>query len=202
MKISHDAAQKLVDELQPGTRLHISNTHRLVFKCLHKNKDTMRMSFGKPVGLWYDVDGDWTKWCTSEEMGWLRPYIYEIILDKSGLLKINDIDKFEKFEKDFQAEKQEDHFGFTLPPSCDGLFSKIDWHKVMKEYGAIEIAPYLWKKRLTSMFYYGWDCASGCVWDEKILTIKPYAYYEDDSFHRMTDEEKMPFHDKKRKVKV
>ena len=28
-----------------------------------------------------------------------------------------------------------------------------------------EINPYIYKARYEYMFYYGWDCASGCVWN-------------------------------------
>lgn len=40
----------------------------------------------------------------------------------------------------------------------------IDWPKVAKRYGGIEITPYIYKARMTHLWYYGWDVASGCVW--------------------------------------
>ena len=42
----------------------------------------------------------------------------------------------------------------------------IDWTAVGKNHDAIVIAPYIWERRLDGpMWYYGWDCASGCVWN-------------------------------------
>ena len=44
---------------------------------------------------------------------------------------------------------------------------EIDWKKVKSKYQGIIIAPYQWSCRLNldSNWYYGWDCASGCIWD-------------------------------------
>lgn len=57
----------------------------------------------------------------------------------------------------------------------------IAWEKVEADgfYG-IEINPYLWQRRLDGgMWYYGWDCASGVVWNEKaILDVRLVAYYD------------------------
>jgi len=41
---------------------------------------------------------------------------------------------------------------------------------VSKEYDGIEIAPYQWDARLSLIWYYGWDVASGCIWnlDKKV----------------------------------
>lgn len=44
---------------------------------------------------------------------------------------------------------------------------EIDWKKVTEEYQGIIISPYIWQRRLAphTMWYYGWDVASGCIWD-------------------------------------
>ncbi len=55
----------------------------------------------------------------------------------------------------------------------------IDWIKVAKQYAGLIIAPYQWGYRLEpgTHWYYGWDCASGCIWDasviERIEAIEP-----------------------------
>lgn len=43
----------------------------------------------------------------------------------------------------------------------------IDWPAVAGRYAGILISPYSWELRLAHDFlwYYGWDCASACVWD-------------------------------------
>jgi hypothetical protein len=45
----------------------------------------------------------------------------------------------------------------------------IDWGRVAEQYHGIVIAPYQWSLRLDLMWYYGWDCASGCIWDTWIV---------------------------------
>jgi len=51
---------------------------------------------------------------------------------------------------------------------------RIDWEAVAKRYTGIEIEPYNWERRnsgpnnnysMSMLWYYGWDCASGCVWE-------------------------------------
>lgn len=44
---------------------------------------------------------------------------------------------------------------------------ELDWLKVKQKYQGIIIAPYQWKCRMAqeTKWYYGWDCASGCIWD-------------------------------------
>lgn len=42
----------------------------------------------------------------------------------------------------------------------------INWPMVADRYQGIVIAPYLWSRRMDGgLWYYGWDCASGCIWD-------------------------------------
>lgn len=41
----------------------------------------------------------------------------------------------------------------------------ILWRDVYKDYQGIFISPYCWASRFEFMWYYGWDCASACVWD-------------------------------------
>jgi hypothetical protein len=49
----------------------------------------------------------------------------------------------------------------------------IDWLRVAQKSAGIIIAPYIWERRLHLPWYYGWDCASGCVWDAAaVLSVK------------------------------
>ena len=41
----------------------------------------------------------------------------------------------------------------------------IDWKKVASKYDGIEIVPYQPKARMNLLWYYGWDIASGCIWN-------------------------------------
>ena len=47
------------------------------------------------------------------------------------------------------------------------MTDQIDWAEVASKYDGIIISPYQWSLRLDMemMWYYGWDCASGCIWN-------------------------------------
>lgn len=48
---------------------------------------------------------------------------------------------------------------FTYP------YHQLDWPAVVSLYQGIVITPYQWSLRHKLTWYYGWDCASACVWD-------------------------------------
>ena len=50
--------------------------------------------------------------------------------------------------------------------------SYINWRKVAKAFDGIIIPEYIYSRRLdgnASDWYYGWDCASGCIWDARAI---------------------------------
>ena len=118
----------------------------------------------KPRGLWLSVEGDddWPHWCQDEgfNIGSLA-VATEIALSPDAkichLTTAADIDAF--------TERW-----VTTPPGMpDSFLSRgmfIDWPEVAREHDGIIIAPYIWARRLSRhcSWYYGWDCASGCIW--------------------------------------
>lgn len=154
----------------------------------------------KPTGLWYGLGDSWIDWCLSSVSGWICPYIYEVELHEDKLLKISNVPAFEKFEDEYHGIP--DHFKVIVDQMPDfdltygsesagrrmrRFFDHIDFKRLAKTHGAIEIAPYIWNKRLESMWYYTWDCASGCVWNRKaIKELCLFASYdkEQDEFVR------------------
>ena len=47
----------------------------------------------------------------------------------------------------------------------------INWRAVAGDYAGLIITPYQWSRRLEPYsWYYGWDCASGCIWDPSAIT--------------------------------
>lgn len=110
----------------------------------------------KPHGLWVSVEGDqdWPCWCRDNDfrLNSLR-YVSEVAIDPSAkiltLASLADLDAFTgRYGK-----------------SCFSTGDAIDWHLVSRQYAGIVIAPYQWARRLHWAWYYGWDCASGCIWD-------------------------------------
>ncbi len=118
----------------------------------------------KPNGLWYECqDGsamDWKAFCETGLSDGYSKYdgTYNVILKDKGynILHITDEYYFDKFVKKYSVPHP------VFPD--DREEDLIDWPKVAEAYSGIEICPYLHKKR-DVMWYYGWDVASGCIWD-------------------------------------
>ncbi len=117
----------------------------------------------KPDGLWVSVDGpdDWPSWCESESSGLLRPVANVITLAGSSRILI--------------LKSPSDVFEFTrqygVTPSWSNFKQSIAWPMVAEEYQGIIISPYQWACRHhpETFWYYGWDCASGCIWDHRAI---------------------------------
>lgn len=116
----------------------------------------------KPRGFWYSAaiseeDVSWESWCRSERFRESHlAFKYNIEIDDSKILKLScgyyDI---LNFTRKYEVR------------DLGGWHDRIDWPAVSKLYSGIEIAPYDWTSRLAhdTFWYYGWDCASGCIWD-------------------------------------
>ena len=126
----------------------------------------------KPVGLWVSVVGDcdWKWWCEAENFNLGRLlYAHEVMLkDDANILYLKTAEEVLAFHKKFP---------YATVRFCDETY-EIDWLKVKKEYQGIIIPEYHWKCRLDYMcsWYYGWDCASGCIWD--LSCIKEFKVVE------------------------
>lgn len=108
----------------------------------------------KPRGLWLSVKGeqDWREWCESESFGDLSHASEVALKPGANVLLIDTVAKLDAFN--------------TLYGNGDNLSCRdIAWSKVKAMHDGIIIAPYQWERRLTLMWYYGWDCASGVIWN-------------------------------------
>ncbi len=119
---------------------------------------------GKPKGLWLSVEGedDWKSWCEAEDFRLENLAVeHEVILKPdANILKLStswDIDDFTE------------RYGESTKWSVER--KDINWMRVADEYQGIIIAPYVWSRRMAehTFWYYGWDCASGCVWDTEAV---------------------------------
>lgn len=129
----------------------------------------------KPNGLWFDVDEDWQRWCDGENFDVEgRAVQHEVrILEPSRVLVLDSVPRLDRFTEKFGVPPW-----YRKKPSRDDYDPRhcaIDWPAVAAEYGGIIIAPYQWERRLDLMWYYGWDCASGCVWDTSIIAVEAVA---------------------------
>ena len=117
---------------------------------------------GKPNGLWYGINTSWHDWCETEMPDFLGPYNHRIRVDYSKILRIGCSAELVAFDQKYRA-----------PGTNTYALEGIDWLRVREDYSGIEISPYQWEHRLSMMWYYGWDVASGCVWDwNAILSVE------------------------------
>lgn len=133
----------------------------------------------KPIGFWYSVDEDWERWCHDENFG-AKDYAHQFSVDlgDTNILRLTTIKEIYEFGVKYRPPLLEDEpRGLHL----DHMY--IDWTRVAEEYDGIEIAPYQYPIRLEPefMWYYGWDCASGCIWrgpHVKLTYIGPWSLSE------------------------
>src|SRR5579872_5717959 len=130
---------------------------------LHLDKqDITHNHFAKPSGFWVsddDCEENWKSWCESEEFQVENlKYAHDVKLNTEAnilyLRNANDIDKF----SNLYSKK----LCFGSPD-----LKKIDWAKVAQDFEGIIITPYIWERRFQTdaVWYYTWDCASGCIWN-------------------------------------
>ncbi len=112
----------------------------------------------KPKGLWVSVDGpnDWYGWCVDNEFRQVdQQHRFRIELAADARILLLDTD--------------ESLPGFTSQYRHHlsvGRSSYINWASVASQYQGIVIAPFhRWQHLYGVDWYYGWDCASGCIWD-------------------------------------
>lgn len=153
MRIHYSSKEikRLVDTL-PESKLVAERVHQL-----------------KPEGLWYSFDKSnitWRDWCESEGFRSFDQGVrcYRLDVDESKILMLTP-DTLDDFNKEY-----------SISWGLSSYHSTIHWQLVGMEYAGIEINPYSWHHRLESDFfwYYGWDCASGCIWrpSEAITSIE------------------------------
>ena len=150
--------EQLVAELKypEHMRIHMSKTPFELEKRVFTQRATM-----KPNGFWYGFGNEWIDWVRSEMPDWEGKYIYEVDIGNTNVLKIDTHFDLMKFHRKYAERKNVAH---------DDM---IDWIQVAKEYDGIEINPYQYEARNQYMWYYGWDVASGCIWNLNNVKLKP-----------------------------
>lgn len=112
----------------------------------------------KPRGLWLSVEDAWKEWCEDAGFGIERlACVAEITLRPDAkILRLSSADDIDTITARHPAR---------LYPG-DTTNHMLDWPAIGAEYDGIIIAPYQWSRRLSfeTSWYYGWDCASGCIW--------------------------------------
>ena len=140
-----------------------------------------KSSIGKPNGLWYGCGNSWIEWCLAEDFGLGWKYIHEIEIDVNKIKLIDNVADFDLFSEKFGLH--DEYYSHFVNQSFRTRYDYIDW-KCLESLGfmGIEINPYLWERRLNNgMWFYGWDCASGCIWNAKaVKNVKLIAGFDKD----------------------
>ncbi len=124
----------------------------------------------KPNGLWYSVDNGWEEWCSAEMPDWIAgTHAYDVELGEENILMLDSHDKVLEFAIDYP-----NHDNPAMFPGVGSYW--IDWQRVAEVYDGIEVNPYFdgLKYRQNLLWYYAWDCTSGCIWRPRgvKLTLK------------------------------
>ena len=181
-ELNHDeykrALIRFLKTIPPSRRI-ISNHHEVVKPRSSQQRATKYPEM-KPAGLWYSVGDSWLEWCLAEDFNLDSTYVHELTINEDLIIKVTNEAEFDalvaeygiydEFSLQYQGQTS---YGVELPPNY------LDWPKLASKYAGLEIAPYLWSKRLNGgLWYYGWDCASGCIWDKAaIQNVRLYAKY-------------------------
>lgn len=129
-----------------------------------KAHDSHRTGPYKTPGLWFSVEGDhdWKRWCEAEgfRLDQLKCATEIILKDDAKILRLRGAAAIDKFTADYGGQAAPDIF-----------LRGINWPAVRAKYQGLIIAPYCWPRRLAphTSWYYGWDCASGVIWDAKAI---------------------------------
>jgi len=137
--------------------IHYSKTPLL--KAQSRKHSDERCGAYKTPGLWFSVEGedDWIAWCKGERFA-LESFVCatEIVLKPDhNVHQLKNAAEIDRFTREF------------TPLNAPEWDHSLDWPAVRKRWRGLIIAPYCWARRLErhTSWYYGWDCASGVIWD-------------------------------------
>ena len=153
-------------------------SHKIVTEVKGSHQSEKNRGIGKPHGFWVSDESrgayGWRTWCRSEGF---RPYGFRYehhveLADNAKILYLRTAKDIDDFADEYKADSELNKTMAELPHAEWGGASiyEIDWKRVAKKYHGIIITPYQWKQRLgRHMWYYSWDCASGCIWNARAI---------------------------------
>lgn len=117
----------------------------------------------KPDGFWVSVPGShgWTDYLRENGLP-LPPHRHQIELAAGArILFLDSVEAILDFSDRHPATSLSPSGGTPVPGEG------IDWDAVVERWQGIIIAPFqaTLRREPRTRWYYGWDCASGCIWD-------------------------------------
>ena len=152
--------ENFLNEISIG-KFHVSD--ELIKKINLRKKQSIGY---KPIGFWYSCNDEWLKWLRSEMPHWEGEYYYKINIDDGKMLKLSNFKELIEFTKKYGIKEQ---YNLKGPEELNFKHINIDWPLVAKQYSGIEICPYIFQARLKLLWSYGWDVASGCIWNKNAI---------------------------------
>lgn len=119
----------------------------------------------KPRGLWVsddDCENNWREWCLAERFGLDRlTHVHDVNLAAdASVLVLRSAADIRAFNREWLLDD----------PAIPWPF-RLRWPDVQTRFDGLIITPYIWEMRLDmeAGWYYGWDCASGCIWEPRAI---------------------------------
>ena len=161
---------ELVQRLPEDVKLHTSGK-----QVSHLSSFSQKADF-KPKGLWYACGDEWIQWAINENYGF-GDWVYLVHINMAKMLKLKNAADIREFGAEFEVPR-------NSSSKSEYYHFNIDWPKVAARYSGIEICPYISSLRLEPevAWYYGWDVASGCVWDPSALKLELVGHWDGKEF--------------------
>jgi len=125
----------------------------------------------KPNGIWLSVVEEngrdsWKDYCERTNHP-LKPYRTEVIISKEArilhLATAKEIDQITNRYGYFRECREHEK------SNPDYTRSSIHWDQVAQQYAGIIITPYCEERHRLDLWYFTWDCASGCMWSKDAI---------------------------------
>lgn len=119
--------------------------------------------YDKPDGLWVSVAGpdDWPEWTQSNEFRGdetVPDNEWTVTLAGGATMRhLGSVGEIRAFTNQYKV----------IDDRGGRYVYRIDWPRLASECDGVIITPYQWTCRNLdqTFWYYGWDCASGCIWN-------------------------------------
>ncbi len=153
---------------EPGmSRTHVSENRGPIV--VERREQTGKPGM-KPKGFWFEVNADWRRWCRDEMPHWVAGrHLHRVTIGDERMLRITSVAEMDDFNAEYLVHEWRPGYSERYGPMDMG----IAWGRVADHYDGIEITPYIWYRRFDGpTWYYGWDCASGVVWNPRGITVQ------------------------------
>ena len=122
----------------------------------------------KPSGLWISpaTEDGWRAWREGKECGIPETeYVYRVDLSPDANLLVVKPHEISRLHQRFPRRRMDKIMPF-YPYDED----HPSWETITEQFDGVLIPRYSWDHRLSVNWYYGWDCASGCIWNLRAIS--------------------------------